>query len=141
MTRGLTAMRYRVLAPLVVAKDRAGRAHHRYTGELIDWLPSDQATHLLELGMVEDMATSQPAQIVETPEPDPIAEANRAAAQKDQERVESCMQALALLGVNALVGAPAARRALREEGRRFSNATIAEAVRQRQKRRKQPWTK
>ncbi|AOT25752.1 hypothetical protein SEA_TORTELLINI_7 [Mycobacterium phage Tortellini] len=45
-------MAYRVTAPLVCARDQAGRTHHRYYGEIVEWLPADQAKHLLDLGMV-----------------------------------------------------------------------------------------
>ncbi|AEL98170.1 head-tail connector protein [Mycobacterium phage BigNuz] len=55
-------MRYRVLAALVCARDQGGRTHHRYYGEIIEWLPADQAKHLLELGMVEKLgAAAEPA--------------------------------------------------------------------------------
>ncbi|ASR84940.1 hypothetical protein SEA_KSQUARED_7 [Mycobacterium phage Ksquared] len=51
-------MRYRVVAPLVCARDQGGRTHHRYYGEVIEWLPADQAKHLLELGMVEKLGAA-----------------------------------------------------------------------------------
>ncbi|RFZ11189.1 hypothetical protein DSM43518_02029 [Mycobacterium marinum] len=56
-------MSYRVIAPLVLAKDSAGRTHHRYEGSVIDWLSPDQTQHLLGLGMIEAIgaASANPA--------------------------------------------------------------------------------
>ncbi|MGV7585235.1 hypothetical protein PJN38_24235 [Mycobacterium kansasii] len=46
-------MSYRVIAPLVLAKDSEGKTHHRYEGEIIQWLSPAQASHFLGLGLVE----------------------------------------------------------------------------------------
>jgi hypothetical protein len=45
-------MPYVVVAPLVLARDQEGRTHHRYAGEVIEWLPADLADHLESLTMV-----------------------------------------------------------------------------------------
>ncbi|MDV6979651.1 hypothetical protein [Mycobacterium intracellulare] len=45
-------MSYKVVAPLVLAKDREGKTHHRYAEEVIEWLPPDQAAHFLDTGLV-----------------------------------------------------------------------------------------
>ncbi|QFG09036.1 head-tail connector protein [Mycobacterium phage ThulaThula] len=66
--------RYRVTAALVCARDQGGRVHHRYYGEIIEWLPADQAKHLLDLGMVEKVG-SAPAPVdepVDDVEPEPV---------------------------------------------------------------------
>lgn len=46
-------MSYRVVAPLVIAKDRDGRPHHVYEGSVIQWLSDEQAEHFLGTGLVE----------------------------------------------------------------------------------------
>lgn len=48
-------MSYVVVAPLVLAQDQEGRVHHRYAGEVIDWLPAALASHLVGLGMVREL--------------------------------------------------------------------------------------
>lgn len=45
-------MSYKVIAPLVLAKDPEGKTHHRYEGEVIQWLSPEQAQHFLGLGLV-----------------------------------------------------------------------------------------
>lgn len=51
-------MSYRVVAPLVIARDKEGKAHHRYADEIIDWLDDDQAAHFVETGLVEQLGGS-----------------------------------------------------------------------------------
>lgn len=46
-------MSYTVTAPLVLAKDRVGRIHHKYEGETIDWLSDDQRELFLSARLVE----------------------------------------------------------------------------------------
>jgi hypothetical protein len=46
-------MSYRVIAPLVVAKDQSGFNRHRYHGAIIPWLSEAQAAHFLRLRLVE----------------------------------------------------------------------------------------
>lgn len=48
-------MSYLVTAPLVLARDKAGHVHHAYEGAVLDWLPPDQAAHLLAVGLVVDV--------------------------------------------------------------------------------------
>ncbi|MBU8833605.1 hypothetical protein [Mycolicibacterium goodii] len=58
-------MRYRVTAVLVCARDQGGRVHHRYYGEIIEWLPADQAKHLLDLGMVEKLGAAPEPEVAD----------------------------------------------------------------------------
>lgn len=44
---------YRVVAPLVLAKDAKGLIHHVYQNGTIEWLSDEQAQMFLELGLVE----------------------------------------------------------------------------------------
>ena len=48
-------MSYKVVAPLVLAKDAEGRVHERYEGATIAWLSDEQARHFLGLGLVEEI--------------------------------------------------------------------------------------
>ncbi|GFG72697.1 hypothetical protein [Mycobacterium botniense] len=63
---------YRVIAPLVVAKDQTGRNHHVYAGGWLPWLDDEQRAHFLAHGLVEEVDT--PATVAspgsEQPEPD-----------------------------------------------------------------------
>ncbi|MEV6258076.1 hypothetical protein AB0L97_32960 [Nocardia sp. NPDC051911] len=59
-------MRYQVTAPLVIAQDPDGRAHHRYSGEVIQWLSPEQRQHLLDLGMVEEIPDAMPPGVAPT---------------------------------------------------------------------------
>lgn len=71
-------MRYRVTAVLVCARDQGGRVHHRYYGEIIEWLPADQAKHLLDLGMVEKLGAAPEPEVVDADdEPDAEPEPER----------------------------------------------------------------
>jgi hypothetical protein len=49
-------MAYLAVAPLVLAKDQAGRIHYHYEGinPVIPWLSDDQAEHFLSEGLVEE---------------------------------------------------------------------------------------
>lgn len=49
-------MSYQVVAPLVIAKDQAGRLHHVYEGGVIPWLSKEQAEHFLSEGLVVKVA-------------------------------------------------------------------------------------
>lgn len=53
-------MSYKVVAPLVLAKDREGKTHHRYTDEVIEWLPPDQAAHFVDTGLVVKVGAQSP---------------------------------------------------------------------------------
>ncbi|CQD03762.1 hypothetical protein BN000_00642 [Mycobacterium europaeum] len=46
---------YRVVAPLVVAKDQTGKLHHCYRGAWIPWLSDEQRAHFLRHGLVEQL--------------------------------------------------------------------------------------
>ncbi len=48
-------MSFKVVAPLVLARDSEGKVHHHYAGSVIAWLPDDQRAHFLELGLVVDV--------------------------------------------------------------------------------------
>lgn len=45
-------MSYRVLAPLVLVRDEAGRTHHMYEGAVVDFIDADHATYLCDNGML-----------------------------------------------------------------------------------------
>lgn len=57
-------MRHRVLAPLVIARDSAGHAHHCYKGHIITDLAEDQRAHLLDQEMVEEIPDATPPGVV-----------------------------------------------------------------------------
>lgn len=50
-------MSYKVVAPLVLAKDEEGHVHHVYEGGVISWLSDEQAEHFLEAGLVEETSS------------------------------------------------------------------------------------
>lgn len=52
-------MSYLVTAPLVIAKDQAGKLHHMYANSVIPWLNSEQREHFLSLGLVEELDTPE----------------------------------------------------------------------------------
>ncbi|OMB93217.1 hypothetical protein [Mycobacterium colombiense] len=106
--------RYRVTAALVIAKDQTGHLRHCYKRSLLGWLSDEQAQHFLHHNLVARIDDG--ADIAELPAAETVAE---------------CVQALNRLGVELKAGAPRARTALREAGRKFSNQTVAAAVRQR----------
>lgn len=106
--------RWKVVAPLVIAKDQTGKLHHAYCGSLLGWLNDEQREHFLRRGLVEEI----PA-VDATPMP-------------SSEQVGECVSALANVGVHLKAGRPAAAKALRDAGHQFSNQVIAEAVKIRQ---------
>ena len=106
--------RFRVTAALVIAKDQAGRLHHCYQGSLLGWLSDQQAQHFLSHNLIERIEDSADVAVL------PSAEA-----------IANCVEALAQIGVEPKAGAPKARTVLRDAGHRFSNETVAAAVRQR----------
>lgn len=57
-------MSYKVIAPLVLAKDPEGKTHHRYEGEVIQWLSPEQAQHFLGLDLVVEVGKA-PAAVAE----------------------------------------------------------------------------
>lgn len=52
---------YRVVAPLVIAKDQTGRLHHCYRGAWIPWLDDVQRGHFLRHGLVEELGSPDAA--------------------------------------------------------------------------------
>lgn len=52
---------FRVIAPLVIAKDQTGKLHHCYRGTWIPWLDDVQRRHFLSLGLVEELASPDAA--------------------------------------------------------------------------------
>jgi len=107
---------------LVCVKDQAGRVCYHYAqpqpkgrdfGPLIPWLSEGQAAHLLRCRMVEKVDDGGAA---------------------SPDRVVECLEALNALELPAEVGAERARRALRQDGKRYGNDTIAAALRARKRR-------
>jgi hypothetical protein len=112
--------RFLVTAPLVVAKDVEGHLRHAYQGSRLGWLNDEQRDHFLSKGLVTRIEDSAAAP-------------NLPAA----ETIGNCIAALDSLGVDRKNGAPTCRGALRDAGHKFSNETVAAAV----KERKQNWAK
>lgn len=106
--------RYRVLCPLVIAKDQTGKLHHAYRGSMLAWLNDEQRTHFLNKGLIEEL------------------DSDDAPTMPSCDQVGNCVSALASLGVHLKAGRPAAAKALRDAGRQFGNQVIAEAVKIRQ---------
>lgn len=52
-------MTFVVDAPLVLARDQAGRVHHCYAGAVISWLSDEQRKHFLDLGLVHEVGEVQ----------------------------------------------------------------------------------
>lgn len=46
---------YKVVAPLVLARDKEDRTHHVYEGGVIDWLSDEQRDHFLDSGLVVEV--------------------------------------------------------------------------------------
>jgi homoserine kinase len=114
------ATAYRVDAKLVLAKDKHGRTHHYYSAEsgagpsIIEWLSDEQAAHFL----AENLVTAIEIQTETETE-----------TQATLDRVSECVEALATADLPTDCGAPTARDALRDAGHKFSNQTIAAAIR------------
>lgn len=49
-------MSYKVLAEVVLARDREGHVHHVYKDGVISWLSTEQAEHFLSSGLVEKVS-------------------------------------------------------------------------------------
>lgn len=54
-------MSFKVIAPLVLAKDHEGKTHHVYAGGVIEWLSPEQAAHFLDSELVVKVGGAQPA--------------------------------------------------------------------------------
>ncbi|MDN4521360.1 hypothetical protein QYF68_26580 [Mycolicibacterium austroafricanum] len=52
-------MTFVVDAPLVLARDQAGRVHHCYAGAVIPWLSDEQRKHFLDLNLVHEVGEVQ----------------------------------------------------------------------------------
>lgn len=105
---------WKVVAPLVLARDGAGRLHHAYRGSMLGWLSEDQSQHFLRHGLVERV-----------PEPD-------APEMPPADVIGNCVAALAELGVPLRAGRPTAAKALRDAGHKFGNEAVSEACKIRQ---------
>lgn len=57
-------MKHVVTAPLVIVHDQDGVAHHRYEGQVIQWLNDEQREHLLGLGLVEELHEPAPPGVI-----------------------------------------------------------------------------
>lgn len=75
-------MSYRVVAPLVIAEDQAGKLHHVYEGGVIPWLSDAQAQHFLSESLVEKVGADT-GPVLTALDPD------AASAQPDQHLVVS----------------------------------------------------
>jgi hypothetical protein len=119
-------MPYRVTCHLVLARDQKGLVHHRYDGEIIEWLSDEQRSQWLADGLVEELGAPQIEAI-------DLAEQRRRlqADEAEAERVRICVDALNELDVPLSKGRPAVRAALEARGLRFSNETIAAALKER----------
>lgn len=106
--------KYRVVAPLVIAKDQTGKLHHAYRGSLLAWLNDEQRAHFLRKGLVEELNSDDAPEM------------------PSSDAVGNCVAQLASLGVALTAGRPTARKALEAAGHRWSNEVVAEAVRIRQ---------
>ena len=105
---------WKVVAPLVIARDQQRKLHHAYRGSMLGWLSDEQSQHFVRHGLVE------PVPAATAPEMAPA------------DQIGNCVAALAGLGVPLDAGRPRASKALRDKGCKFSNEAIAEAVRIRQ---------
>ncbi|WP_260737024.1 hypothetical protein [Mycobacterium sp. SMC-2] len=119
--------RYRVTCALVIPKDRDGRLHHRYKGELLDYLNDEQRERFLRMGLVEEINDNQVPLTQTAPAPTDVPGPNT-------DLVDECIAALDRLGVAPDAGAPTCRTALRDRGQSWGNDTIAAAVRERKAR-------
>lgn len=55
-------MSYRVVAAVVLAKDRQGLIRYQYEGAIVPWLSPEQAKHFLAEGLVEEIAAPAPVE-------------------------------------------------------------------------------
>jgi hypothetical protein len=117
-------MPYRVTCHLVLARDQKGLVHHRYDGEIIEWLSDEQRSQWLADGLVEELGQPQLDAIE-------LAESRSLEQAAEAERVRRCVDALNELDVPLSKGRPAVRAALEASGLRFSNETVAAAIKER----------
>jgi hypothetical protein len=119
-------MSYIVTAPLVLVRDGNGRHAHAYQGTVIEHLVPEQATRLLDLGFVEEIAAAQVIAIA-----DAQARREQQVAETEAEPVARCVAVLTELDLPLIAGRPSVRAALEAHGHKFSNETIAAAIRER----------
>jgi hypothetical protein len=113
-------MPYVLTSPCITAKDPAGKIHYYYDAinPVIPWLSDADAERLIREGMVKR---------VDGPEPDLAL----VRAQDEASKVNECIYEIGHLELPRDCGAPATREALRDAGLKFSNETIAAAVKMR----------
>jgi hypothetical protein len=122
----MPAMPYRVKCHLVLANDEHGFVHHHYEGAIINWLNDRQRTHWLANGLVEEIGQPQ-IEAIELVEQQHQLRVHEAEA----ERIRQCLDVLDELDVPLHKGRPAVRAALESRGHKFSNETIAAAIKER----------
>jgi hypothetical protein len=134
--------RYKVTCPMLHAKHADRRIEQCFYGSYLDDLPDPvQKAHFLRLGLVERVTEAEAATIIANAPQTP--NAPRAVSIESDEDAPAvpdgvntdllgeCVKDLDQLGVQQDVGAPNARKALRDSGRHYGNDTIAAAVRAR----------
>jgi hypothetical protein len=119
-------MPYKVTSHLVLARDQQGRVQHHYEGAIIEWLSDDQRDQWLADGLIEEIDQPQ-IDAVELAEEQHQLRVHEAEA----ERIRQCVDVLKELDVPLHNGRPAVRAALEARGHKFSNETIAGAIRER----------
>jgi hypothetical protein len=150
---------YRVLVPLVIAKNQAGQLIYLWgpgssghghiepdgdpsaAGPIIHWLNDEQREHFLRLRLVEELADARGQFVSPPPAVQPEPETDDDGALDDDEvpdesvpdsgAVAEVIKILDSLYVPATAGAPAARKALRGNDYRYSNSVVCAAVRAR----------
>ncbi|ORV86733.1 hypothetical protein AWC11_17040 [Mycobacterium interjectum] len=150
-------MPYRVVGFCVLAPLPKGGVQHKYEGELIEWLPDALRTQWLADGLITEIPTvvvsedeaidhndepkAQASQLlapaapaaldapVESPCDERAAGADECVNPQDEINASACAHILDDLDLPLRTGAPTARKALRARGLRFSNETIAAAIR------------
>lgn len=146
---GESAPQWRVIAPLVLARDGRGLLHYAYHGALLPWLSPEQEAWFLELGLVERVVLNPVAEPAPNLEPEPTdldAETTEKDSTDDEfivdpeadsettlqaSRIQDCVDVIDELGISRGAGAPTIREKLRSAGHVFSNDIIAAAIRAR----------
>lgn len=108
-------MSYQVIAPLVLAKDPEGKTHHRYEGEIIQWLSPEQARHFVDLGLVSEIGHTAALGAVEVSSP----------TGDDYEKPKQVAPKAAWIEY-AVFGAPGGQRLTRDEAEVLTKAELVE---------------